>query len=72
LFCVARNILGRSILPNSLGDLSAISFRTISSILNRKAACFHFSAGLLDPKDLTLDLNREGSDLFWDSFKINA
>jgi hypothetical protein len=72
LFCADRNILGRSILPNSLGDLSSISFGTISSILNRKAARFHFSAGLLDPKDLTLDLNREGSDLIWDSFKINC
>jgi hypothetical protein len=59
LFNADRNILGRFTLPNSLGDLSSISFRTISSILNRKAARFHFSAGLLDPKDLTLDLDRK-------------
>jgi hypothetical protein len=59
LFNADRNILGRSSLPNSLGDLSSISFWTIPSILNRKAARLHFSAGLLDPKDLTLDLNRK-------------
>jgi hypothetical protein len=68
LFDADRNILGRFTLPNSLGDLSSISFGTITSIFNRKAACFPFSGGLLDPKDLALDLNRNGSDLIWDSF----
>jgi hypothetical protein len=68
LFNADRNILGSFALPNSLGDPPWISPGTISSIFNRKAARFHFSAGMLDPKDLTLDLNRKGSDLIWDSF----
>jgi hypothetical protein len=61
-------------LPNSLRDLSSNSFRTISSILNRKAIREHspLGGGLLNPKDLTLNFNWKRPDLVGDSFKINC
>jgi hypothetical protein len=68
-----RNLLGRFALPNFSGDLSSISCRTISSILNRKAIRQHssFCGALLNAKNLTLDLNRKAPDIIGNSFKIN-
>jgi hypothetical protein len=40
--------------------------------LNRKAAGFPFSGGWLDPKDLTLDINREDTNLIRNAFTING
>lgn len=44
----------------------------VRSNLNRKAAGFPFSGGWLDPKDLTLDINREDTNLIRNPFSING
>ena len=44
----------------------------VRSNLNRKAAGLPFSGRWLDPKDLTLDINREDTDLTRSSFSING
>jgi hypothetical protein len=73
MFERGRNFLGRLALPNFLKDLSLISCRTISLILNRKATRQHspLCGALLDAKNLTLDLNRKAPDIIRNSFKIN-
>jgi hypothetical protein len=73
LLKAVRNSLGPFSLPNSFGDRSPKLFRTISSILNRKATRQHSPLGgaLLYPKDFTLHLDRQASNFIGDSFQIN-
>jgi hypothetical protein len=74
MFNADCNMLGGFTLLNSAGNPSFDLFGTISSILNRKAAGYHspLSWGLLNPKNLSVDYNRKGSGLIWNSIQINS
>jgi hypothetical protein len=66
-------MLGIFALPNPASEPPSISLETHSSILNRKAAGEHssLSGRFLNPKDLSVDFNRKGSNLIWNSIQIN-
>jgi hypothetical protein len=72
LFVAGRNFLGKLTLPNSSGDLSSISIKTISSILNCKTTCQHspLSGALLHSKDFTRHFHGKPPDLIGNSFEI--